>query len=152
MKVPYLPRTASTSLPSLGGSRMRHRPFLSARITGPAHFMIRDGLLDTGSDDTIFPQGIATAIGIDLTNAPQLTIHLAGRGPFPCRYAQAGLRITDGLTETYEWPAVIGFVPVPLLNPLFGHAGFLQFFDAEFRGADREVILKPNPSFPGQRI
>jgi hypothetical protein len=33
---------------------------------------------------------------------------------------------------------------------LLGYAGFLQFFDADFRGADREVILTPNRSFPGR--
>jgi hypothetical protein len=40
----------------------------------------------------------------------------------------------------------------PLRYSLLGHAGFLQFFDAEFRGADQEVVLTPNSSFPGQRV
>jgi hypothetical protein len=46
-------------------------------------------------------------------------------------------------------------MPVPARRPvpsLLGHAGFLQYFDAEFRGADREVILAPNGSFAGTRI
>jgi hypothetical protein len=114
--------------------------------------MLRDGLLDTGADDTVFPELIATAIGLDLTNAPQLRVHLAGRGAFSCRFANATLRITNGVDETYEWEAVVGFVPVPLNNPLLGHAGFLQFFDAHFLGEDREVIVLPNPSFPGRLI
>lgn len=33
--------------------------------------------------------------------------------------------------------------------PLLGHAGFLQFFTAEFRGDTHEVLLTPNDTFPG---
>jgi hypothetical protein len=122
------------------------------RLTGPSTFMVRDGLLDTGSDDTVFPEGMALAVGIDLTRLPQRTVMLAGRGPVACRYGQALLLITDGISETYQWNAVVAFVPVPLRNPLLGYASFLQFFNADFRGADREVLLTTNPSFPGQRI
>jgi hypothetical protein len=59
------------------------------------------------------------------------------------------LRITDGVQETYEWTAVVGFVAARLHYNLLGHAGFLQYFDATFSGADQEVILTPNRSFPG---
>ena len=152
MKVRYAPGASPVPLPSLGGGRQRYRPLLAVRITGPAHSLLRDTLIDTGADDTVFPEGIAVALGVDLASAPQLNINLAGRGPIRCRYAQALLRITDGAHETYEWTATIGFVPVSLKHPLLGHAGFLQFFNADFRGADREVILTTNPTFPGRRI
>ena len=105
--------------------------------------------MDTGSDDTVLPEPIALAIGLDLSQAPQLVVNLAGRGPVRCRYAQIRLLLTDSI-ETYEWDAVVGFVAVPLSQLLLGYAGFLQFFDADFRGADREVILTPNRSFPGR--
>jgi len=35
---------------------------------------------------------------------------------------------------------------------LLGQAGCLQFFNADFRGEAREVILIANGSFPGQHI
>jgi hypothetical protein len=35
---------------------------------------------------------------------------------------------------------------------LLGYAGFLQYFDAEFRGVDCEAILTPKRSFPSVRI
>ena len=58
-----------------------------------------------------------------------------------------------GVGEAYQWTAVVGFVDgATLPRPLLGHAGFLQFFDAEFRGADLEVLLIPNRSFPGVRF
>jgi hypothetical protein len=69
-----------------------------------------------------------------------------------CRYAPVKLFITDVISETYEWTAIVGFAPVVFRHALLGHAGFLQYFNAEFRGHDREVILTTNPSFPGRRI
>jgi hypothetical protein len=43
-------------------------------------------------------------------------------------------------------------VSLQIPRPLLGYAGFLQYFDAKFRGADRAVILTPNPTFNGIRI
>jgi hypothetical protein len=110
-------------------------------------------LLDTGSDNTVFEETIASLIGLDLSQAEERELGIVGRPqPVRCKYAPVPLRITDGLNETYEWTAVVGFVATRLLYALLGYAGFLQYFDAEFRGADREVILTPNRSFPGVRI
>ena len=60
------------------------------------------------------------------------------------------LLITDA-RETYRWSALVGFVPMRLHYQLLGHAGFLEYFEAEFRGRDREVILRANRSFAGTR-
>jgi hypothetical protein len=151
VRVRYVIRTASKPLPSLGGSFQRARPITTVLISGPSHFAVRDAILDTGADDTVFPDGIAPILGLDLSSAESRNIHLAGRGIIPCRYLPAQLRISDYL-ETYEWTAVIGFVPIRLQYALLGHAGFLQFFDADFRGADLEVTLTPNRTFTGRRI
>lgn len=152
MKVPYLVGRARAPQPSLGGSLLRPRPIMAVRILGPGRSFLRDGLLDTGSDDSMFPAWLAPVIGLDLANAELRTIELAaGRHIVDCRYASVRLRISGGARETYEWPAVVGFITQPISRPLLVHAGFLQYFDAEFRGSDREVILTPNASFPGVR-
>jgi hypothetical protein len=62
------------------------------------------------------------------------------------------LRITDGIGETYEWNTFVGFAPFPLVRSLLGFAGFMQFFDVTFRGADENVTLLPNSAFTGRRI
>ncbi len=152
MRFRYFSGTASGPLPSRGGSRVRYRPVIPIRITGPSQFVLHDCLLDTGADDVVFPTTFAPIIGIDLSQAPQRMIGLAGRGAVVCRYASVKLWLSDGAGETYDWNATVGFVPVPFRNALLGHAGFLQFFNAEFRGQDREVILTTNPSFPGRRV
>jgi hypothetical protein len=153
VRVPYLLGPATGPLPSLGGSLVRPRPILAVRITGPRRGWLLDGLLDTGADDTVFDQSVAALIGVDLARAEERPLGGVGHPqPVRCRYAAVRLRISDGRQETYEWTAVVGFVPLRLRHALLGYAGFLQHFDAEFRGADHEVILTPNRSFPGVRI
>jgi hypothetical protein len=97
---------------------------------------------------------LAALLGVDLRQAEGRQLALAGRPQLVrCRYAPVRLRISDGSQETYEWTAVIGFVAVRLHYNLLGHAGFLQYFDAEFRGVDREVVLtgirRGSPPFQG---
>jgi hypothetical protein len=151
--VPYVAVPARQSIPSLGGSLVRYRPILAVRVIGPAGDRLCDGLLDTGSDDTVFEEDVAALIGVDLSQAPGRSVGLAGRPqPVLCRFTPVELRITDGAQETYEWTAVVGFAATRLHYSLLGHAGFLQFFDADFKGADREVVLLPNRSFAGQRL
>ena len=152
MRIRYQSGAATLPIPSLAGGRVRYRPMTSVQITGPAGSALRDGLVDTGADDTVFPEQWAPNLGLNLANLPQYSIHLAGRGVLTCRYATVTLRLTDGVSETYEWDAVVGFVNVPIRAALLGHAGFLQFFDATFFGADHEMLLVPNRSFTGKRI
>ncbi len=151
MKFRYLLDRAQVPQVALGGGVVRPRPIIPIRITNATgNSLLLDGHLDTGADDTVFPAWVAASIGLDLTTAPFQDIHLAGRGqPFRAHYGSVLLRLTDGLQQSYEWPAMVAFVPVPLRRPLLGYAGCLQFLDAEFRGADQEVILLPNISFPG---
>ncbi len=152
MKTPYLLGWAKAGLPSLGGSLLRPRPVLAVRITGPTRSLLLDGLLDTGSDDTVFEERVASVIGVDLSHAEERQVGLVGRTKLVrCRYAPVELQITDGLRETYRWTATVGFVSAPLRYSLLGYASCLQYFDAQFRGAEREVTLLPNASFPGAK-
>ena len=110
--------------------------------------LLRDGLLDTGADDTIFPEDDANKLGIDLSNAPSGSASGVGMGPYWVRYAKVTFRITDG-QEQREWEGWVGFTSARLHRPLLGHAGFLQFFDATFRGDAEIVELTPNSSYAG---
>ena len=153
MKFPYVVGRARIPQPSLGGGFLRPRPIVAVRVFGPSTSWLIDGHLDTAADDTVFPTWFAAVIGLDLSQGVEHDITLVGRGPpVRCRFFQVKLRISDGLRETYEWPAIVGFAAVPLRRALLGYAGFLQFFDADFHGADHEVTLTPNRSFPGRRI
>jgi hypothetical protein len=117
-------------------------------LIGPTGDYFRNGLLDAGADDTIFPEPVAARIGIDLTAAPAGEAAGVGATPVPVRYAEVTLRIAAG-TERREWRAWVGFAAVRLRYPLLGFAGFLQFFTATFRGDREEVELAVNALYPG---
>jgi hypothetical protein len=151
MKFGYLPARVSRPRTTLGGGQVRHRPVVPFRVIGPGNFLVRDGLLDTGADETVMEDWMAGYLGIDLTQAPEEPVNLVGRpGTIACRYATVELLITD-VRETYRWSALVGFVPLRLQYQLLGNAGFLEYFEAEFRGADREVVLTANRTFAGTR-
>jgi hypothetical protein len=152
MIVRYTPCPVNSGVPALAGALIVPRPLLAVLITGPSGCHLHDGLLDTGADETILDPSLATVIGVDLSQAVVRNVHLVGRGAIRCRYAPVKLRITDGILETYEWEAIVGFAPFPLVRNLLGFGGFLQFFDANFRGAAEEVILFPNAAFSGRVI
>jgi hypothetical protein len=110
VKFPYMPVQTKQPVPSLGGKKVRHRPVLAVLLAGTPTPQLRDGLLDTGADDTVFSDAVAAALGVDLSQAEQRSIILAGRPqPILCRYVVVQIRISDGI-ETFEWPATAGFV------------------------------------------
>jgi hypothetical protein len=149
MRFPYLSLPTTRPVPSLSGARARYRPVFHVLLTGPLGSRLRDGCLDSASDDTIFPQFLARQVGIDLTAASQGDARLVAGVVVPYRYVAVTLRLTDG-RETCEWQAIVGFADLPMRWALLGHAGFLQFFDVQLLGARREVLLTPNAAFPGQ--
>ena len=151
MRFSYLPLPTRGSIASLGGARLRYRPIVAVRIFGPNGSRLFDGCVDSASDDTIFPSFLARSLGIDLTGAPRAEARPVAGVVIPYFLVQMSLRITDGL-EQCDWQGIVGFADQPLRWALLGHAGFLNFFDTELRGAGRELILNPNPSFPGHHV
>jgi hypothetical protein len=144
---PYTVVTANHAVVPLGGRWSRPRPLIMVSAIGPKNTIPTEGRLDTGSDDTVFPDNLAALIGVDLSNAPIGQNRTANRSLVTVRYAQITLRITNGV-ERREWPAWVGFTPA-IHRPLLGFAGFLQFFTATFRGDREEVELTVNSFYPG---
>jgi len=133
---------------TLQNSLFRPRPTIFVTVKGPGGAWNELGLVDTGSDDTVFPGYVARIIGLDLTQAPTRTASGVGKVPAVIHLAEVILKITDG-REIREWPARDGFTSTPLKSPLLGFAGFLQYFSANFQG-DQEVLeLTVNSLYPG---
>jgi len=147
----YMPLPTKGPIPSLGGAMARYRPIVPVGVFGPFGLRFIDGCVDCGSDDTIFPLSLARKLRLDLTGAPQGESHPVGGAIVPYVYAAVTLRVSDGV-ETCEWQATVGFVDLPLRWALLGHAGFLDFFDTDLRGARREVFMTPNSSFSGTHL
>ncbi len=148
MIFPYLPLPTKGPVPSLGGACVRYRPIVPVRVIGPSAARFFDGCLDCASDDTIFPLSLARTLGIDVTGAAQGEAHPVGGIRIPYWFAVVTLRLSDGIAS-YEWQATVGFIDLPLRWALLGHAGFLDYFDTDLRGARREVFMRPNALFPG---
>lgn len=151
MIVPYsafpMPR------PHLGvpaGQQVHYRPVLPVQISGPGGSQLFDGLVDSGADDTIFPEVVAQRLGIDLSASAPRRVDLVGRAPLMIRYAPLTLRISDGVRETYEWDAVVGFAPLALPRALLGQIGFFDGFDVTLRRARREMEIVPQSGFAGR--
>lgn len=131
------------------GSRFRFRPYLRIQAIGPSA-RLRDFqrvLADTGATETVFPGTLATTLRVQLSPP---TVHLLRwRGnDFPIRYGKMDLQISaDG--QRCRWTTTVSFSSAPLPYPLAGVAGFLEFFDASFLGADNVLELDPNRNFPG---
>jgi hypothetical protein len=151
VKFPYLALPTRRPVYHLGGNRVRHRPIVPIRIIQPQLSPPIDGCVDSAADDTLFPVRLAVRLGIDLAGAPQGEVRPVGHGPLAVKYARLTLLVTDGF-ESCVWDAIVGFADFPLRWPLFGQAGFLQFFDVELRGARQETVLSPNSSFQGQHV
>ena len=132
----------------LGGRMGRPRPVVTVGLTGSAGSWTGTALLDSGADDTVFPDDVAALLGLDLTAAPTGAASGVGMAPFPIRYAEVRVRLTDG-QEFREWPARVGFTSAPLKRGLLGFAGFFQFFTATFDGDREQVELTVNALYPG---
>ena len=144
----YELQASRQSIVTLGGRFSRPRPILTVLLRGPFGDYPTDALIDTGSDDCVFPLHIAKRIGIDLTTAPLGSASGVGIASVTLYYTQVTLRIADN-HEQREWQAWVGFTSAPLKRPLLGFAGFLQFFTATFHGDREEVELTVNSLYPG---
>jgi len=133
---------------SLGGRFVRPRPIITVSVIGPQGTWVGDALLDSGADDSIFPEAVAVRAGIDLSAAPTGTAIGTGMARIALRFAEVSLRVTDG-AEQRAWSALVGFTPDKLRRPLLGFAGFLQFFTATFHGDREEIELTVNSLYPG---
>jgi hypothetical protein len=117
-------------------------------ILGPQGQDTRDILVDTGSDDIVFPATVAVQIGIDLSKLSQRHAHGVGsQQPVGLLYAPVILELMDQ-TEVCRWRAVVGFTHATLRFPLFGIAGGLEHYRTTLDVPDRELIMIAKPSLP----
>jgi hypothetical protein len=148
MRFAYVELSAPAPVVTLDGRLGRPYPIVPVSLIGPAATVARDGLVDPGADETVFPERDAIHAGIDLSQAPTTTHAGVGGVPVPVRFVKVKVRITDG-QEFHEWITWVGFTAAALKRPLLGFAGFLRFFTTTFHG-DREVVeLTTNTLFPG---
>lgn len=144
----YTPVSVGGPVPSLGGRSVRPRPLVPVTLIGPGGSTVQRAVVDSAADDTVFPERVATLIGLDLSRAPARTGVGVGSGGIALRYAAVTLRLAAG-QERREWVAWVGFTTATFTYPMLGFAGCLQFFDVLLLGAREEVELTVNAMYPG---
>jgi hypothetical protein len=149
MRFAYKQGHSASPVVVLQGRMGRPRPLINLTLISATATRVVTALLDPGADDTVFERREAVRLGIDLASAPTRT--LAGvTGPaVVVAYVQITIRVTDGV-EFREWLGWVGFTTAQLTHPTLGFAGFLQYFDANFKGHAEEAELTINPSYSGK--
>src|SRR5262249_41993543 len=146
---PYVRVNVRRPAIALGGATSRPRPLIPVTLIGPTNTRLIYGLVDSGADDTVFPESIAHYICIDRTGAPESESGgFTGGLNVPVRFATVTLRLATQ-TERREWQALIGFTPNPMRHGLLGFAGALQYFTTNLRGDVQLVELTVNSLYPG---
>ena len=136
--------------PLTGDFLLLRRPEIPVKIRGPKGSATYVGLVDTGSDNTIFPRAVADFLGISLeaTSGPQASVF--GGQRIRLRTGGAVLSLESG-DESMGWNTPVCFFEFPTANEetvILGHAGFLDYFTATFDGKLGIVTLIPNDDFP----
>src|SRR4051812_11979161 len=108
-----------TPLPSYHNNRYRDRPLVNLEVLGPGGSVWTRVLLDSGSDDVVFPIGLATRLGVNLSGIPTGTASGVGGSPIAIQFAPVIMRLTDGI-EVCRWRALVGFSSALTSHALFG--------------------------------
>lgn len=135
------------------------RPMAWLRIEGPWGFRELRGLIDTGSDYTMFPISLADTLGIRTDETP-VNIGGIGSGGLQAFFGEVVLEIGkkghkgDWISRGWKWKTWIAFGLTPRI--LLGQDGFLHYFTATFTAQpgtrlqdppQQQVNLKPNRLF-----
>jgi hypothetical protein len=105
-------------------------------------------LVDTGSDETVFPASLAKAIGVQLDHASASQASAVGGQVVQLIPGSVMLQLTEG-EQKHRWQMTAGFLEVNRPEDevsLLGYAGFLEFFRATFDSEQQELELTPNDS------
>lgn len=136
--------------PHTGDFLLFRRPEIPVTIRGPKESATYVGLLDTGSDNTIFPRSVADYLGIafEETSGPQASVF--GGQRIHLLTGQAVLSLESG-DKSITWKTTVCFYEFPTTEEetvILRHAGFLDYFTATFDGKLGIVTLIPNDDFP----
>jgi hypothetical protein len=121
------------------------RPIIAVMLEGPTGKRLLDGLVDTGSDRTLFPEREAQAVGLQLPADPDGHIRTAGGVSIPYRVSDAVFKLRAS-ASVIRWRASIAFAESPLQIIHLGYRGFLEYFRCTFYGPEKKIALEPQPN------
>jgi hypothetical protein len=142
MKFPYVEFAGGdfgTHIPSL------YRPVVPVHFRGVGRTVRRLGLVDTGSDFTLLPAWMPSALGIPLDANPSLSDCALDGAELQARAGQVTFEIRRNQTSL-RWTGLAHFADQQYV--LLGNLGFLEFFSATFDWSQKSLELIPSSRFP----
>lgn len=118
-----------------------HRPILQVRVIGLQDEIPLLGLLDTGASECVIPYEVHEAVRADM-NPYDIgpIVDYAGEEHF-VRYGTIDLEIPCK-SGFLRWSARVAFDEDRKDEALWGHAGFLEYFNATFNGPEKHFTLR----------
>jgi len=147
VRFPYREFRVSNALPDVPG---QFRPSILARVVGLSGDMLLYGLLDTGSELTLFDLSLIDLLDVHIKPGDYETgVSVSGQH-FRIYYGVVDIELANSRrTTVYRWHARVGFMKRRTgEGAIFGHEGFLQYFCASFHGPKLHVNLVPRVSLP----
>jgi hypothetical protein len=127
-----------------------YRPEVTIDVIGPVTTETIQALVDTGSDETVFPVSLANAIGVRLDHSSTGQASAVGGHAVELVPGSVTLQMTRS-GELFRWETKVAFLETQHPDEevaLLGYAGFLEFFQATFNSENHELELNPNSRFP----
>ena len=148
MKFPY--STVISAVPGTDEYVLMRRPEIPVTILGPGGSLTLIGLVDTGSDNTIFPKSVADLLQIATESESGPAANAFGGQRIQLLAGDATLQL-EADEVTCSWKTVTCFFKFDSPEDetvILGHAGFLDFFTATFDGKFGTLMLMPNDELP----
>lgn len=136
--------------PGTGDLLIMHRPEIPVKVFGSRGAVPVIGLVDTGSDYTIFPKSVAEYLDIQVQPATDSSANVFGGHSVELFSGEVELKLT-GESEEITWKTMVNFFDFGSTGDqtaILGRAGFLDFFTATFDGYEAALTLLPNPDLP----
>lgn len=106
-------------------------------------------LVDTGSDNTVFPARVARDLGISVQQATGPAVETFGGHKITMSYADVDVQLLHS-EGNLRWPAHVYFASdgEEQETAIVGHEGFLEYFTARIVGDEFALDLAPNEYLP----
>ncbi len=125
-----------------------HRPIVMLHVVSSSgRFVNVDALVDTGADVSLFPNSMASKLGIALPTTPGLPIGSPIGSTTTYRLAEVQLEIRRP-PDVLHWRTSIGFVDRPLPYAILGTRGFFEFFRLSYDASQHQFDIDPVGALP----
>lgn len=139
-----------TLSPATGGPMLTLRPLIPIQVGGPRGAEIFQALVDTGSDNTMFPKSFAEMFGVATFPGRGPAMQALGGQRLPTVFGEVTFELQQG-NETLSWSTRVQFFEFASPEEeafILGQIGFLEYFTAIFDGDEGTLTLTPNKRRP----